>query len=593
MSMNKHQTADVPTSGYELETIAPDPFSESPSEPISATMAEPLTMADGTPALAKAEPPAVTPGHARMPAKLPISAPDRAEVSRTAHAVTVPQRPPTGARLFIELDGLRARAAWIRIGKPGVTVVRLPSTDAHTLDEALAVWAPWLALGRKRRVVLLAPEAMRLVVGIPVDPQRPLSHTRMRTLLGAELETLAHRHGWSRTLGATLVGMGVLDASQVDEVLSEMRRQQQGQAFARRFGEVANALGLVDVAQLDAALQRQQVPVPTDAPVLAWLPTGGGAIDGRHPWQVVAVARSVRERAAQSLRRHGVHLEALLPVHGAAAGLLPTNASGTLVEWHHGLIGLTVLDEGRPQECHTHAVPDHVPQDESLRRLLGAATGTVWFDDRGGVAVDWLDATLNLQALPGGHQALAGLVGAANLLAQGRRVAIIPGADPPPPLYQRPWAWVATLALLLSALLMVLEWRLSAWDQDVRKRIAAQDERASLIEDVTDLRSRKTTMQADQRFWLVQVPARERGLGKLFDALARATPSTLTLTEVTEQADGSVQIRAFGSSQEDAQQFRLDLAALLQSEGWKAGGLSLSGAAGRFDITFSVSGDAP
>ena len=383
MTTDKKYAAEASASRYELEELEPDPRAESASERMPA-VTEPLVMADGTPALGQAENLGNPPSFARTPLRSPATASAKADVSRTAHAVTAPQRPPAGARLFIELDGLRARAAWIHLGKSGMAVVRLPSTDAHTLEEALVVWAPWLALGKKRRVVLLAPEAMRLVVGIPVDPRRPLSDARLRTLLGAELETLAVRHGWSRTLGATLVGMGVLDAAQVDEVLGEMRRQQQGQAFARRFGEVANAQGLVNATQLDAALLRQQVPVPTDAPVLAWLPTGGEAIDGRHPWQVVAVARSVRERAAQSLRRYGVYLDALLPVHGAAAGLLPPNASGTLVEWHHGLIGLTVLDEGRPQECHTHAVPDHVPQDESLRRLLGAAAGLVWFDDRGG-----------------------------------------------------------------------------------------------------------------------------------------------------------------------------------------------------------------
>lgn len=575
MTMVNHQ-APRATSDYELETLDPDPFREASADHGRGTDG-PLTMADGTPAL----------GDTARTASAPT------DVSRFAQAIVAPQRPPSGARLFIELDGLRARAAWIRIGASGASVVRLPSTDAHTLDEALAVWTPWLVLGRRRRVVLLAPEAMRLVVGIPVDPQRSLSDARLRTLFGAELEALAFRHGWSRTLGATLVGMGVLSADQVDAVLADMRRQQQDPPFSRRFGEVARVLGLVDATQLDAALLRQQVPVPTDAAVLAWLPTGGDATDGRHPWQVTAVARSVRDRAFQSLRRHGLRLEAVLPVHGAAAGLLPPMASGTLVEWHHGLIGLTVLEGGRCQECHTHAVPDHVPQAESLRRLIGAAAGTVWFDDRGGHAAEGLDPGLALHPLPGTHQALAGLVGAAHLLAQGRRVAIIPGADPPPPLYQRPLTWVAMAALLMTGILAMLEWRLSDWDHDVRGRSAAQDERSSLIEEVRDLRNRKKALQADQRFWLVQVPSREHGLAKLFAALAQATPPTLTLTEVTEQADGSVQIRAFGSRQEDAQQFRLDLAALLQDQGWKAGGLSLSGAAGRFDVTFSVSGGQP
>ena len=508
------------------------------------------------------------------------------------------KRPPSGAALFIELDGLRARAAWIRVVRGVPDIVRLPSIEAFTLDVALAAWQPWLALGRGRPVVILAPEVLRAVVGIPVDPQRPLTTNRMRTLLTGELSALASRHTWSRSMGATLVGMGILSPEQVTTILSEMvsRRMNGGGGGSQlRFGEIAQELGLVTAAQVSDALVRQQVPISSENnPVLGWCPSRGEPSDGRHLWQVVAVGRGVRDKAAAAVRAHGLRLSAMLPVHGAVVGLLPASASGSVVEWHHGLIGLTVLVDGRVQECYTHAVADCLPPVDLVERMVGNAPGTVWFDDRGSASADGF--SLPFTDLPGAHKSLAGMVGAALLWSnpgQRARTAMVPGVDPPPAWYKRPLSWVGLTGGVAALLLLTCELRMRAWHDDLRARIRTQDERSTLLEEVRDLQQRLQTLTLDQRFWLDLLPARERGLQALFAALRQATPNTVTLQDVQEQLDGTIRIKAFGTVQEDAQQFRLALADRLQAQGWKTGALTLTGVPGRFDVNFSVSGPKP
>ncbi|MFT3848567.1 MAG: hypothetical protein QM739_07745 [Propionivibrio sp.] len=226
--------------------------------------------------------------------------------------------------------------AWDITGMTARLVPRLADADQPlavarsseaTFGAALAeVLERLRADGRKLpKKAAVAARAMRpAVVDLPVNPEKPRPAAQMRELLRADLEPVLAEFAGLWTMGALLHARRHLSAADRDRVVVEEALRREDRRAPLRYGETALELALIDRATLNECLELQESLQLLDSEIMsAW--TGWVAHGARH-WLGGALNGTFHQQWKDSLARHGLQLDTVLPLAWLCSEAAPDGA---------------------------------------------------------------------------------------------------------------------------------------------------------------------------------------------------------------------------------------------------------------------------
>jgi len=485
--------------------------------------------------------------------------------------------------LAVEWDGLGARAVVCRRCND-----ELPAANACVASRATDLAVALADLKRQlsaagtavpTQAVLLSPLVQTTVLRLPVDPRKPLPRRNMQELIRWELEPYLAQHR-ARRIGTILVGRGYLNHADLERLLRQAEWSPREAANlagpARRLGELAVDAGLVTRSQVDECLALQRSP-PDFAGEAAcgWIPLGAGPPDDNSNWLYLACGtpHSFRRAAVEAFRGCGLHLRALYPLVGCARATLngETGPSAAVFEYHGGYLNYTRLTNRSVASCRTVFTHDAGNPMKACLELVDGEADRVW------LAGSWpdLDAAAGelrshlrrpVEAVPaaeahaGPAGSVAGLRGAAaHYLAAVTDLVCVPAGDPAPP----PWARLPVItAIGATAAAIVLLALAFSWRQH---RVAAERE-LTLRHDIASRQALVTSMQTsvhELRTSLERlrhtIPARQRLIPDLFDALEESCPPGVTVRQIRETVSRAFVLTGSGLTAQEVQQFMIAL----------------------------------
>lgn len=201
---------------------------------------------------------------------------------------------------------------------------------AAALDEVMhqlsAAGAP-----RPKRVALAARHVLPTVADLPVQPDKPRRPEQMRELIQADLEPVMAEFGSLWSMGALLQARGYLSPIERERITLEEAIRRQNRGTQLRYGEIAMELALIGREALDECLDQQAALQNLDASIMAgWR----GRIEDKHPlWLVCGVGQSTYREWRDALSRHGLRLDAALPLAWLASD--PAAAAENAAESRH------------------------------------------------------------------------------------------------------------------------------------------------------------------------------------------------------------------------------------------------------------------
>ena len=194
---------------------------------------------------------------------------------------------------------------------------------AAALDDVLrqltATGAP-----RPKRAALAARHVLPAIADLPVQPDKPRRPEQMRELIQADLEPVMAEFGSLWSMGALLQARGYLSPIDRERITMEEAIRRQNRGTQLRYGEIAMELALIGREALDECLDQQAALQNLDASIMAgWR----GRIEDKHPvWLVCGVGQSAYREWQEALSRHGLRLDAALPLAWLASD--PETAAG-------------------------------------------------------------------------------------------------------------------------------------------------------------------------------------------------------------------------------------------------------------------------
>jgi hypothetical protein len=184
-----------------------------------------------------------------------------------------------------------------------------------------------------RRAVLASAEVVSGLLDLPVTPDKPKPAKQMHELVRWELESLSADGADFWSIGSLLEGRGLIDAQQRHQVGVELELKKDAGSQLTRFGEVAVTLGYIDREQLNETLELQERMLGLDGEMdCAWAVqsyAGDENPEGEqvHLWYGAGIHRARRRQWWEMFRRNGLQLEAIYPLNGLSAALLPPPGS--------------------------------------------------------------------------------------------------------------------------------------------------------------------------------------------------------------------------------------------------------------------------
>lgn len=284
-----------------------------------------------------------------------------------------------------------------------VEIVEQLRADGHKLPKKAAV----------------AARAMRpAVLDLPVNPEKPRPAAQMRELLRGELEPVLAEFAGLWTMGALLHARKHLSAADRDRVVVEEALRREDRRAPLRYGETALELALIDRATLNECLELQESLQLLDSDIMsAW--TGWVAHGERH-WLGGALNGTFYQQWQDSLSRHGLQLDTLLPLTWLCSEAVPGEEHDTTqvitLELHSEEVVAVRRVEGRITGARTDGRMERPLQADWLLRLVE----------------DWLNearASLTLVCLAAEDEDAAARVAGDLELTTGHAVRVIGAAD--------------------------------------------------------------------------------------------------------------------------------------------------------------------
>lgn len=494
--------------------------------------------------------------------------------------------------------------------------------------------------GRPRQAVLATVSALAALLDLPVEAEHPKPAREMEGLVRWELEPLMAEQIGLWNLGALLEGRGYLDADGRAAVVTELaQRHAEANALGARggqppirFGEAALALGLVRREQVEECLALQtQLQNIDDQVVCAWAPRGLTADRGRALWLAAGMGMAVQSRWIEACQRHGLRLEAIVPLAGAGFPLAP--ATGAVVEAHSAQVLVARLREGRPERLASRPLEGQAPL-AVLRSLLSDLLEP---DDKaihlfaprpdGAALGEALAAEFGrpVPALPAGVAAtsaaapwLPALVGVARQILRPEEASMprLPGAEPLPPPLRRPQIWAVMGGA--AFVLLVAGYELSAWgrmawmqrqlseltgakskrEQETARAEEHKRQARELTAQVNKLKQEERLAQSELEFYRSELGGRGQFVSGALKALAEAVSSEVVVDALVESSWFTLSVNAWSLSQSAAYRFAKDVAASLAPWRFEVRDIQVKAQAGRkgragYAVQFKLMRPAP
>lgn len=512
--------------------------------------------------------------------------------------------------LALAHDGFRLTGALLD-PRQDYQLIAQASSDAWQI--AAAVDEIVMALGTPPlRAVLATPTVTPTLLDLPLEPGQARSAQDMLGLVRWELEPLHAEQVTLWTLGNVLVGRGKLTPEQRQALVAELghRRGGAGTFAPARFGDLAVEWDWLVREDIEAALALQQQLVSLDEQVVcAWTPVGGEASAGGHGthWLAAAMNLTVLGRWVAACERHGMRLEGVAPAHGVAAAGKP-GLTGLVLEMHATAIAVSRYDAGRLLSYAQRAPGDGDP----LAVALDLLHEQLLPDDH---LILWLPASAQAGALETELQAATGRVlqplsksprlAAAELAArraggEGMAVPLIPGSEPPPPLWQRAEMWGVAAALLLTvgmggyeltalARQALLEGTARALHakhaalSEAQNRLSQGQEAAKKADQArAEVDAEVLRLQSELDFYDRQLGQRHDFVLRSLSALVESVSAEVLVEEITESAWFEYDIVAWSLSQEAGYRFARELARNLVDWQMEVGEITVKSKNARF-----------
>lgn len=455
--------------------------------------------------------------------------------------------------LICETDGFSLRAAVLSRIDDHVEVLYQAKTVQVNMVEGLSdVLSALKADGWKGggAAVVLSPAVMSALVELPVNPKKPRPLQQMLELVRWEVEPLLMQHMTRWSVGYLLVGQGYMTEEQAQAVMDLQQGKPnaaRGLAIAeqfslRRFGELAVELGYIKRSQLNACLTGQEWLKADDELIeCGWAVQGAMEdVPGTFEWLISCVNQSLLQRWATAFAQHGLKLQAMYPLTGCSAMLLPDGAEPAVVlEVHPGLgYGTRLLENGvvsQQQYLNLHKSPLDICL-ETYHALHAPSREPIWlagWQEFPGLADD-LRQILELEVhelsdASVGEVVTAGMAGAAYQvlgLTDAQHSVGVRVGGPLPPWRDRLEVRGVAMVLLLLTLLAGAEislWLRKSSVEAVKQEVDAQwksiDDAVKRIEaQIAEINQRKATLKqlkADEqryeallRFYDDEIPER-------------------------------------------------------------------------------------
>ena len=347
-----------------------------------------------------------------------IKTPDRPRRKRFSFSLSAATGTPW-LLLAWDITGMTARLV------PRLADADKPLATAHsreaTFPAALAEVVERLrADGHKLpKKAAVAARAMRpAVLDLPVNPEKPRPAAQMRELLRGELEPVLAEFAGLWTMGALLHARKHLSAADRDRVVVEEALRREDRRAPLRYGETALELALIDRATLNECLELQESLQLLDSDILsAWI---GWVAHGARHWLGGALNGTFYQQWKDSLSRHGLQLDTLLPLAWLCSEAVPGEEHETTqaitLELHSEEVVAVRRAQGRVTGARTDGRMERPLQADWLLRLVE----------------DWLNearASLTLVCLAAEDEDAAARVAGDLELTTGHAVRVIGAAD--------------------------------------------------------------------------------------------------------------------------------------------------------------------
>ena len=256
------------------------------------------------------------------------------------------------------------------------------------------------------------------VLDLPVNPEKPRPAAQMRELLRGELEPVLAEFAGLWTMGALLHARKHLSAADRDRVVVEEALRREDRRAPLRYGETALELALIDRATLNECLELQESLQLLDSDILsAWI---GWVAHGARHWLGGALNGTFYQQWKDSLSRHGLQLDTLLPLAWLCSEAVPGEEHETTqaitLELHSEEVVAVRRAQGRVTGARTDGRMERPLQADWLLRLVE----------------DWLNearASLTLVCLAAEDEDAAARVAGDLELTTGHAVRVIGAAD--------------------------------------------------------------------------------------------------------------------------------------------------------------------
>lgn len=505
--------------------------------------------------------------------------------------------------LALAHDGFRLHGALVMRQGKGLAVISSGTSQAVSFSAAVGEVLAQTG-GRPRQAILATMSATPALLDLPVEAEHPKPSREMLGLVRWELEPLMAEQIGLWKLGTLLQGRGHLDSEGRAAVANELVRRRteaanigmRGGQPPARFAEVALALDLVQRDQVEECLALQtQLQSIDDQIVCACSPRGLPVEGARSLWLAAGLGLAVQSRWIEACQRHGLRLEAIVPLAGASLPLCPPN--GVLVEVHEAQTLVTRLRDGLPERLACRALEGCAPQ-EVLRGML---TELLEPDDKAitlfvthpqAAALSEQMSTefgRPVQVPETGSQDttaspwLPALLGAARqILRQGEALLPrLPGTEPLPPPAKRPQTWA--LAGALAFMLLVAGYEVAAWgrmswmqrqlseltgaksrrDQGIARAEENKKKAKELLVQTDKLKQEGLAARAELDFYRNDLGGRVQFVSSTFRALSEAASSEVVVDTLTEASWFELSVNAWSLSQSAGYRFAKDVAAAL------------------------------
>lgn len=484
--------------------------------------------------------------------------------------------------LVCETDGFSLRAAVVAKVGHRIQVQHQARVEQVDMAEALAEIleslkaSGWPGGGR---AILLSPAVLSTLIELPVNPDKPRSIAQMQELIRWEVEPLLMQHLTRWSVGNLLVGRGYMSEEQAQAVMDLQQGRPnaagglalQDQFSLRRFGELAEELGYIKRSQLNACLTGQEWLRADDERIeCSWCAQGAVAdVPGSFNWLVSCLHQPLLQRWSSLFAKNGLKLQALYPLTGSSAALLEAEQSAmVLMEAHPGLAFATRFKDDRIESLHAYLKPGKTPLEtclETYHAMRVPPTEALWLagwdletPKLAGELAEMLSVEVHELSLADSENGMTpGMAGATRHvlgLAKLSHCAGVREGGPLPPLPQRLEIRAAALALLLLAVIGVVELSLSLRLDTAKTQKQALDERWQVVDqskrridakiarvkqrqqELDKLQSEFQHHQAILDFYGQDVPERMALIKHLLGSLQQAVNDEVVITALDEPA---------------------------------------------------------